>query len=417
MYCAIPGVEPEHMPGDHFGEAAEYPTILADEINLDSRSEEKEMMLRTARTLSTAETTGQTLILLGVRAEPMWDVFDAETLLNSRSGRMHLFPAVAPETEIAFRDFQARGGFLVSAARDAREVYFLQVQPRRDATCRIMNPWPGRRVAVREVGSGEPVAVAMDASNGECLMFAAAAGKKYSIEPLESGSETSLGDSKTIDVLVVTGGHHFDRESFLALFEGCDDLRCREWPLKDESEVFEDLGGWDHDVLLLYNMTQEISPKRRDNFVRLLKEEGVGVVVVHHAEAAFQSWPEYHRILGTAYIYFDVEIDGTPWPHCKCRGGMDIAVSVHDRDHPITRGLEDFHIRDETYKGRWWAEDNHILLTTDHPENDEPVAWTRQYGRSRVFNIQFGHDEGAYACRQYRDLIVRGVRWTAGRLK
>jgi hypothetical protein len=41
MYCAIAGVEPKHVPGDHFGEAAEYPTILADEINLDSPKEQR----------------------------------------------------------------------------------------------------------------------------------------------------------------------------------------------------------------------------------------------------------------------------------------------------------------------------------------------------------------------------------------
>jgi hypothetical protein len=178
-------VEPKQLSGDHFGEAAQYPTILADEINLDSPKAQKEMMLRTAKKLSTAGTTGQTLILLGVPAESMWDSFDAETLLNSRSGRMYLFPAVAPKTEIAFHNFQARGGFLVSAAKDADRVYFLEVQARRNTTCRIMNPWPGQPIAVHEVGKSEPVAVMIDKSNGECLEFSAVAGRRYSIEAHE----------------------------------------------------------------------------------------------------------------------------------------------------------------------------------------------------------------------------------------
>ncbi|RJP20089.1 MAG: ThuA domain-containing protein [Candidatus Omnitrophota bacterium] len=417
MYCAIAGVEPKHVPGDHFGEAAEYPTILADEINLDSPKEQKKIMLRTARKLSNAGTTGQTLILLGVLAESMWDSFDAETLLNSRSGRMHLFPAVAPNTDIAFRNFQARGGFLVSAARNAERVYFLEVQARRDNACRIMNPWPGKAVTVHEVGKSEPVAVKVDKSNGECLIFAASAGKKYSIEANAASPETAFGDPEKIDVLVVTGGHGFDREPFFTLFDGCDDINYFEHQLKDDSEVLEDVGNWDYDVVMLYNMTQNISQKRQDNFVGLLKDRGVGLVVVHHAEAAFQSWLEYHQIIGTAYIYFDVEIDGKLWPHCKCKGGEDIPVTVRDDKHPITRGMKDFLIHDETYKGRWWAKDNHILLTTDHPENDEPVAWTRQYGRSRIFNIQFGHDKQAYACPEYRDLIVRSICWTAGAIE
>jgi len=184
MYCAIAGVEPLHMPADHFGEAAEYPTILADEVNLDSPKEQKEMMLRTAKKLSTAGTTGQTLLLLGVPAKSMWDRFDAETLLNSRSGRMHLFPAIEPNAEIAFRNFQARGGFLVSAAKDSQGVYFLEIEARRDNICKIMNPWPGQSVAVYEAGKKEPVAMKIDKSNGECLVFSAGAGHKYSIQKI-----------------------------------------------------------------------------------------------------------------------------------------------------------------------------------------------------------------------------------------
>jgi hypothetical protein len=181
MYCAVQGVEPKQVPGDHFGEAVEYPTILADDINLDSPRKQREMMLRTARKLAMAGTTRQTLTLLGVVQGESWNG-DAEALLNSRSGRMHLFPAVPAGAELAFRNFQARGGFLVSAARNAKEVYFLELQARREKTYRIMNPWPGRTVVVRDVAKGKPVAVQVDRSNGECLVFPAIAGRKYSIQ-------------------------------------------------------------------------------------------------------------------------------------------------------------------------------------------------------------------------------------------
>jgi len=224
----------------------------------------------------------------------------------------------------------------------------------------------------------------------------------------------SFGDPNKIDVLVVTGGLGIDRDQFFALFNGRDEFRFVEYPLKDESEVFEDISDWKYDVLMLYNATQEISQKRRDNFVSLLKDKGIGLVVVHHAQAAFQNWLEFHKINGSAFIYYDVQIDGKLWPHSKCKGGMDIPVTICDKQHPITRGLTDFRVLDETYKGRWWAEDNHVLLTTDHPGNDKPIAWTRQYGKSRVFNIQLGHDYHTYEVPQYRDLIIRGICWTDG---
>jgi type 1 glutamine amidotransferase len=161
-------------------------------------------------------------------------------------------------------------------------------------------------------------------------------------------------------------------------------------------------------------MTQKISPKRQENFVRLLKEKGIGLVVLHHAQAAFQSWHEYHFIIGTAYIYFDVEIDGKLWPHGKVHEGVNIPIKVADDQHPITQGMKDFEIIDETFMGRWWTEGNHVLLTTNHTENDEPIAWTRNYGKSRVFNLQLGHGIEAHNCPEFRELLVRGVRWTAG---
>jgi hypothetical protein len=191
VFCAIQGVEPVQVDADHFGVAPQYPTILSDEVHLDSPKEQREMMLRTARKLAKAGTTGQTLILLGRPAKKtMWNIFDAESLLNSRSGRMHLFPAVEPGAEVAFRNFQARGAFVVSAAKNAKEIYILEVKARRDGVCRIMNPWPGKPVIVRETATASAVALKLDHGNGECLEFAALAGKTYTISTEESSRNT-----------------------------------------------------------------------------------------------------------------------------------------------------------------------------------------------------------------------------------
>ena len=182
MYCAIEGVEPIHYDADHFGEAAQYPVLLSDDITLDSPKEQIEMMLRTSKKLHNAGTTGQTLTLLGQpNGEAFWNDFNAETLLNSRSGRIHLFPAVEKDKVVAFRNFQAKGAFLVSAAKNEKEVYFLNVEARNDNVCQIMNPWPGRSVKVVDETSKKPVKTSIDKSNGECIVFQAKAGQKFLI--------------------------------------------------------------------------------------------------------------------------------------------------------------------------------------------------------------------------------------------
>ncbi|MBV5314488.1 MAG: hypothetical protein JZU47_14400 [Prolixibacteraceae bacterium] len=182
MYCAIEGVEPIHYEADHFGEAAQYPVLLSDDITLDSPKEQIEMMLRTSKKLHNAGTTGQTLTLLGQsKGEAFWSDFNAETLLNSRSGRIHLFPAVEKDKVVAFKNFQAKGAFLVSAAKNEKEVYFLNVEARNDNVCQIMNPWPGRSVTVIESVGKKPIKTNMDKSNGECIVFQAKAGQKFSL--------------------------------------------------------------------------------------------------------------------------------------------------------------------------------------------------------------------------------------------
>jgi hypothetical protein len=185
-FTAIAGNEPKHLGGDHFGEAATYPTILADEINLDSPKEQKDLMLRTIQALKGAGTNGQALLLLGQPQNPTdtrrRGSEDAEALCNSRSGRIHLFPVVDEKAEVAFHNFQARGGFLVSAARNVEGVFYVEIQPRRDGACRLMNPWPGKAPVVHEVGKAEAVPMELDKTNGECLVFTAVAGHKYAVE-------------------------------------------------------------------------------------------------------------------------------------------------------------------------------------------------------------------------------------------
>ncbi len=148
-------------------------TTLADEINLDSSPEEKEMMLRTARMVN-GWNKKSVLELLGESKG-----LNPEQLLNSRSGRIHLFPAVPDDAVVAFHEFQARGGFLISAQYDQGQISHVWVEARRDVTCEIMNPWPGKSVLVVERASQAPVQYKLDTKNGECVVFDAKAGREY----------------------------------------------------------------------------------------------------------------------------------------------------------------------------------------------------------------------------------------------
>jgi len=216
-------------------------------------------------------------------------------------------------------------------------------------------------------------------------------------------------------VVVITGGHDFEHDAFFRIFEENETIQYIESIQKDHSELFEDISGWDYDVMVFYSMTQEISEKRRNNFLNLL-DKGVGVVVLHHTMCAFQNWPEFRKITGTKYYTEQAVEDGVLHQAGTYLHDVDITVHVNDKNHPITQGMDDFMIHDETYKNCWFDKDNRILLTTDQVTSDRTIGWTREYSKARICTIQLGHNAKAYEDGNYRLMLKRAILWTAGRL-
>jgi type 1 glutamine amidotransferase len=218
-----------------------------------------------------------------------------------------------------------------------------------------------------------------------------------------------------LKVVVVTGGHDFEREPFFKMLDSIEGITYTEAIQKDQSELFEDISGWDYDVIVFYSMTQQISEKRRKNFLKLL-EKGVGVVALHHTICSFQEWPEFKKIIGAKYYLKDTMEDGVMCKAGSYQHDIDMEISVVDKQHPITDGMSDFSIHDEGYKNCWFDQDNHVLLTTDHAASDKTVGWVRRYGNAKICTIQLGHDSKAYENRNYGLLVNRAILWTANRL-
>jgi len=213
-------------------------------------------------------------------------------------------------------------------------------------------------------------------------------------------------------VVVVSGGHDFDEKGFQRIFRDTSDLDVTFVTLKDDSEIFEHIDSWPYDVIVLYNMTQNISEHRRANFLKLL-DQGVGLVVLHHAIAAYSQWPEFAKIIGVKYYLEDTDENGVKHPRSTYVHGVDYPLQIEDSNHPITRGMKDFTINDETYKGYTYAPDNHLIVSTNHETSQREIAWTRSYGKAKVCYIEPGHGPQVFADANYRRLVLQGTRWAA----
>lgn len=231
---------------------------------------------------------------------------------------------------------------------------------------------------------------------------------------LAGGCSMDKTKQMPISVLVITGGHDFDKPPFAAMFDEMPGTQWRHFELTDDSEVFEDISDWDYDVIVFYNMTQNISAKRKNNFLSLL-DHGVGVVALHHSLVSFSDWPEYKKIIGAKYYQNQTIEDGIVRPASTYKHDVQMTVHIADTHHPVTAGLRDFTILDETYKGLSLEPDNHLLLTVEEPMSQKEVGWTRLYRKSRICTIQLGHGPDAYNHPAYRKLLHQAIQWTAGR--
>lgn len=143
------------------------------------------------------------------------------------------------------------------------------------------------------------------------------------------------------------------------------------------------------------------------DFVRL----GGGFLGVHSATDTFYTWPDYLDLVGG---YFN----GHPWH-------QTVTIEVADRDNPLVAFLggslqvddEIYQISDFDYRG------SHVLLRLDPASVDVakpgvirrfygwPLAWTRSYGRGRVFYTALGHEAAIWQDARYQQLLSNAIHW------
>ena len=97
-------------------------------------------------------------------------------------------------------------------------------------------------------------------------------------------------------------------------------------------------------------------------------------------------------------------------------GGGNFMVRIEDTGHPITAGMEDFEITDETYRNRYHPEFQlNSLVHMDRGDEQQSMAWFSEIGQGRMFNTTLGHGEPAWTNPHFQRLVVRGLYWSAGR--
>lgn len=235
-------------------------------------------------------------------------------------------------------------------------------------------------------------------------------------EAKKGGKKGGKKAGQTLRVLVTYGGHAFKEKEFWAMWDALPGIKYDKAKLPDQMDMLKPGLEKQYDVLVMYDQVKNLKPEQQQAFQALI-EGGIGVVSLHHNIGANTGWDEFGKMIGAFWIRGPKTIDGQQFTKSASADGQSFHVHVADADHPITKGLQDFDLVDESYDKYYMDPRVHVLLTTEHPKNAKAMAWVTSYGKSPIFFLQLGHDDKAYIHPSYRQLVTRGIRWAASESK
>lgn len=161
----------------------------------------------------------------------------------------------------------------------------------------------------------------------------------------------------------------------------------------------------------------DLSDQQKKDLLAFVHDDGKGFVGAHTGDDAFFTWPEFGEMIGG---YFD----NHPW------GVFDAPITVEDRDFPAMKAFgPSFTIRDEIYvhKAPYSRDKVHVLARLDaskldfnsarqlrRTDKDFPVAWSKSYGKGRVFYSTFGHAPETWDNPAIQKMYFEAIKWAMG---
>jgi len=151
-----------------------------------------------------------------------------------------------------------------------------------------------------------------------------------------------------------------------------------------------------YDLIVFFYTVGSITDAQKNGLLNFVAS-GKGYAGVHSAADSFRDCPEYRAMVGGHFVTH---------PHYR-----EYQVSVADEEHPIMQGLgAEFLVTDEQYILDYDPR-VHVLASALHKGRAMPAAWTKPWGKGRVFYLALGHDPKACGQEIFRTLLQRGAKW------
>jgi len=172
------------------------------------------------------------------------------------------------------------------------------------------------------------------------------------------------------------------------------------------------------DAVIFASTTGELDmdDSQKQDLMSFIKEDGKGFVGIHAALDTNYKWPEYGEMIGGWF-------DQHPWMT------FNAPINNEDPDFPAVRHFPKAFVKyDEIYQPKDWSRSNvNVLLSLDssklnydnnprihRADHDFPVAWSKMYGKGRVFYSTLGHTEESWEDPDIRKMYFEAIKWSLG---
>ena len=168
------------------------------------------------------------------------------------------------------------------------------------------------------------------------------------------------------------------------------------------------------DAVVFYtNGDLEMSDQQKQDLLDFVRKDGKGFVAIHTAAVTMTNFPEYGEMIGGFFV-------NHPW------NVFDAPVVNERPDSPIAKHLpKEFLMRDEMYqyKDPYSRDKVDVLLRLDarhldldnknvqRTDGDFPIAWTKTYGKGRVFTSSLGHSDASWDDPRVQTLYLEAIKW------
>lgn len=171
------------------------------------------------------------------------------------------------------------------------------------------------------------------------------------------------------------------------------------------------------DALIWASATGEtpLDEQQKKDILAFIHDDGKGFVGIHAALDSNYKWPEYNEMLGGWF-------EAHPW------NTFDAPMIVEDPNFPAMRHFpKELTLRDEIYMPKNWSRDKvNVLMRMDdtkldytgkkvREDHDFAVAWSKMYGKGRVFYSTLGHTAESWDDPDVQKMYLEAIKWVLHR--